>query len=175
MSSVFQNPNAAYLSSGPSTIPSPLNIGLENSRRFRALPVYAVLMAYGRDGMAEMFARQVRLARGISQFLDESPDYILLAQDQAPAEERSTGDHASISSGVRFGDTHIIVLFRAKEDEANAELVKRINGTRKMYVSGTKWSGQPACRVAVSTWKVDVQRDLKLVTDVLNQIVNGSS
>lgn len=139
------------------------------------MPVYAVLMAYGRDGLAEMFARQVRLARGLSQFLEESPDYILLAQDQASAKERSTSDHTSISSGVPFSETHIIVLFRAKADEANAELVKRINSTRKMYVSGTKWSGQPACRVAVSTWRVDVERDLKLVTDVLKQVVHGGS
>lgn len=168
MASVFQNPNAAYLSSGPSTIPSPLNIGLENSRRFRALPVYAVLTAYGRDGMAEMFARQVRLARGISQFLYESPDYTLLPQD---SDEKSTGDD---SSTVRFAETHIIVLFRAKEDEANVNLVKRINATRKMYVSGTKWHGQPACRIAVSTWRVEVQRDLELVTDVLKQIASGS-
>ncbi|KAK6607667.1 pyridoxal-dependent decarboxylase [Botrytis cinerea] len=109
LTSVFRNPNAAYLSSGPSSIPSPLNIGLENSRRFRALPVYAVLLAYGREGLSEMFARQVRLARGISKFLD----------------------------------AHV----------------------------GTKWEGRPACRFAISTWKVEVEKDLQLIQDILDDVL----
>jgi glutamate/tyrosine decarboxylase-like PLP-dependent enzyme len=160
LSSVFQNPNAAYLSSGPdASIPSPLNIGLENSRRFRALPVYAVLLAYGRQGLGDIFARQVRLARGIAEFLKTSNDYDLL-----PSGGRK--DH--------FDDIHIIVIFRAKNAKKNVDLVKDINGTRKMYVSGTKWGADPACRVAVSTWKVDVGRDLNLVKDVLTEVVGGS-
>ncbi|KAK6584120.1 hypothetical protein PZA11_003850 [Diplocarpon coronariae] len=150
---IFQNPNAAYLSGGSSAIASPLNIGLENSRRFRALPVYAVLLAYGREGFAEMFARQVRLARGIAEFLSGSEDFELL-----PSQPSSDGNYA---------DVHIIVIFRARDEAVNAELVKRVNGTNKIYVSGTKWDGKPACRIAVSTWRVDVERDLDLVKKVL--------
>ncbi|OWP05124.1 hypothetical protein B2J93_5642 [Marssonina coronariae] len=150
---IFHNPNAAYLSGGSSAIASPLNIGLENSRRFRALPVYAVLLAYGREGFAEMFARQVRLARGIAEFLSGSEDFELL-----PSQPSSDGNYA---------DVHIIVIFRARDEAVNAELVKRVNGTNKIYVSGTKWDGKPACRIAVSTWRVDVERDLDLVKEVL--------
>ncbi|KAI6709608.1 hypothetical protein JHW43_007878 [Diplocarpon mali] len=150
---IFHNPNAAYLSGGSSAIASPLNIGLENSRRFRALPVYAVLLAYGREGFAEMFARQVRLARGIAEFLSGSEDFELL-----PSQPSSDGNYA---------DVHIIVIFRARDEAVNAELVKRVNGTNKIYVSGTKWDGKPACRIAVSTWRVDVERDLDLVKKVL--------
>jgi glutamate/tyrosine decarboxylase-like PLP-dependent enzyme len=164
LASIFQNPNAAYLSSGPSSIQSPLNIGLENSRRFRALPVYAVLLAYGREGLGEMFARQVRLARGISAFLKSRKEYELLPiNTQHDAKEG------------HFEDTQIIVIFRAIDEARNAKLVKSINATRKMYVSGTKWDGKPACRIAVSTWKVEVERDLKLVTDVLKEVVSGIS
>lgn len=157
LSSVFQNPNAAYLATtGRSSIPSPLNIGLENSRRFRALPVYAVLLAYGRSGLAEMFSRQVRLTRGIAAYLQESEEYELLAQG-----EDQKGD---------FSNTHIIVIFRARDEVLNQKLVEKINATRKMYVSGTKWDGRPACRVAVSTWRVEVERDLKLVRGVLEGV-----
>ena len=160
LSSVFQNPNAAYLSSEPSDIPSPLNIGLENSRRFRALPVYAVLVAYGRKGMSEMFARQVRLARGIARILDAHDGYELLAKGKFKNESV-------------IENTHIIVIFRAKDESTNNELVKRINTTRKMYVSGTKWGGMAACRIAVSTWKVDVDRDLQLVRNVLDDVLTS--
>lgn len=163
--SVFQNANAAYLSSGSSAQPSPLNIGLENSRRFRALPVYAVLLAYGKDGLAEMFTRQVRLARAISKYLDGSNNYELL-----PSGQPSTNGDAE----TEFPQTHIIVLFRAKDRTLNEKLVTSINATRKMYVSGTKWDEKPACRVAISTWKVDVERDFQLVKGVLEGAVNGT-
>lgn len=155
----FQNPNATYLSSGPSgsSIPSPLNIGLENSRRFRALPVYATLLAYGRNGFAEMFARQVRLARDISQMIEASDYYELLPGHNAHAKND-------------LEKTHIIVIFRAKDETLNDKLVMKINATRKMYVSGTKWAGSPACRIAVSTWKVDVERDSKLIQKVLEEV-----
>ncbi len=66
-----------------------------------------------------------------------------------------------------FDDTHIIVLFRARDDNLNELLVQKINDTRKMYVSGTRWEGKAACRIAVSTWKVEVERDLQLVKEVL--------
>ncbi|TAQ83149.1 hypothetical protein B7494_g8527 [Chlorociboria aeruginascens] len=150
LSSVFQNPNAAYLSSGPSDIPSPLNIGLENSRRFRALPVYAVLLAYGREGIAQMFARQVRLARGIATFLEAHVEYELLAQERPPSEGNSTGSLPAVEN------IHIIVIFRAKVDAINERLVKEINATRQIYVSGTKWGGIPACRIAVRLPEVAV-------------------
>ncbi|KAL2073304.1 hypothetical protein VTL71DRAFT_10628 [Oculimacula yallundae] len=160
LSSIFQNPNAAYLSAGQSSIPSPLNNGLENSRRFRALPVYAVLLAYGRAGLAEMFARQVQLARGISKFLTESEDFELLA----------TGP----GQNGEFDDVHIIVIFKTKNESINADLVQRINATRKMYVSGTKWDGNPACRIALSTWKVDVERDLRLAVAYARQFSSSN-
>lgn len=129
--------------------------------------------------MAEIFTRQVRLARGISQFLHDSPSYTLLAQKQEPIATLEEGINTShlenTSKSVRFPNTHIIVLFRAEDDKINTELVNRINATRRMYVSGTKWEGKPACRIAISTWKVDIVRDLKLVTGVLEQVLKGGS
>jgi glutamate/tyrosine decarboxylase-like PLP-dependent enzyme len=137
-----------------------------------------VLLAYGRDGLANMFAKQVRLARGIARFLNNIPDYILLAQEphgMSTSGEESIANPNTTSEAAEFPNTHIVVLFRAKNDTINADLVQRINGTRKMYVSGTKWDGKPACRIAVSTWKVDVERDVKLVTDVLQQVLISGS
>ena len=103
-----------------------------------------------------MFASQVRLSRAISKFLDESEGYELLAQTEEGEEAKG-----------KYENTHIVVIFRARDEKVNAELVKRINGTRKMYVSGTRWEGQPASRIAVSTWRVEVERDLELVKGIL--------
>lgn len=156
LTSVFRNPNAAYLSTASSPgplIPSPLNIGIENSRRFRALPVYAVLLAHGRDGLSALFARQVRLARLIAAFVHAHPGYELLPRPALPLD---------LSSHVG-----IIVLFRAVDGDVNKSLVQRINRSRRIYVSGTSWEGRPAARFAISTWKVDEEGDMAVIKEVL--------
>lgn len=159
---VFGNPNAAYLSSGPAmdTIMSPLNVGMENSRRLRALPVYASLAAYGRDGYRNMLERQVKLARGIAEFLANSDHFELLPK---------------LEGGVKENIRHIfmIVLFRAKDEDLNDELTNRIKALRKVYVSGTVWKGKPACRFAVSHWKADISRDLPYIKQALDEVVVG--
>lgn len=154
LTSVCKNPNAAYLSGGATDgIQSPLNVGLQNSRRFRALPVYAVLLSEGREGIARILARMVQLARGIALAISENPDYILLPD-----------------RGVGIEDTHIVVLFRARDDALNARLVETINGSGRWYVSGTKWNGQIAVRVAVSTWRINVEDDLDAIKGYLTDM-----
>ena len=159
-SRVFQNPNAAYLSAGGGgdNIMSPLNIGIENSRRFRALPVYASLMAYGKDGYRDMLERQIVLSRGIAGFMIDSEDFELLPE--------STKDREEVLGGI-----YIIVLFRAKDEGLNKELTQRIKDKRKVYVSGTAWKGNPACRFAVSNWRTEVERDLPVIRQVLEEVV----
>ena len=157
--SVFQNANAAYLTAGPSdgpAIPSPLNIGIENSRRFRALPVYASLLSYGTDGYRDMLQRQIRLARGINGWIFDHPEYKALPEASSKSE--------------LLDRTFMSVLFRAKDDKLNRELSKKINDTSRMFVSGTSWDGAPATRIAISNWRVDVERDLELVTGVLSEV-----
>ncbi|EPE02166.1 pyridoxal-dependent decarboxylase [Ophiostoma piceae UAMH 11346] len=155
---VFQNANAAYLG-GPSSsssssfpaIPSPMNMGIENSRRFRALPIYAVLLSEGRLGLSTMVSRMVRLARGVHEILAKIPGYETLGGDS-------------------IEDTYIGVLFWAKDDTVNANLASRINASREIYVSPTAWAGHSACRVAVSSWRV-AQGDLQIVERVLRRAV----
>ncbi|KAI9167603.1 LOW QUALITY PROTEIN: L-2,4-diaminobutyrate decarboxylase [Paramyrothecium foliicola] len=159
LQSVFTNPNAAYLSSGSqSSIPSPLNIGLENSRRFRALPAYAVLHSEGRPGMQNLMSNMAQLSRRIAAFLRDSMHYELLPDE-----------------GMDLEDVFMIVLFKAKNPALNETLVERINGTKLLYVSGTKWRGESAVRIAVSNWQADVKRDFKLVSSILSDLGTASA
>lgn len=158
---VFQNGNAAYLSSGAGsieTISSPLNIGIENSRRFRALPVYATLTQYGRAGYKEMLERQIGLARKVADWLFDHSGFELL-----PAGE---------SRDQMIAKTFIVVLFRTKNASKDRDLVKSINATGQIYVTGTSWDGRPAARIAVSNWQVDVVRDSQQIFEVLQRVVS---
>ncbi|KAI5818400.1 pyridoxal phosphate-dependent transferase [Pyronema omphalodes] len=135
---------APYLAAPPSTsnIPSPLNIHLENSRRFRALPVYATLSAYGASGYKQLVRRLILHAREIARVIYRHPAYELL-----PIIEDGTEEEA-------VNSVFMVVLFRAKDEFQNHLLRERINDTGKMYVSATVWEGIPAIRVAVGNWRV---------------------
>ena len=160
---VFLNANAAYLSTGSDArqpILSPLNLSIENSRRFRGYPVYATLMAYGRDGYREMLVRQIRLARAVASYLCDHEAFELL-----PNNSRRSKEEAS-------QETFILVLFKAKAESLNADLVNRINRTCKIYVSGTIWDSQPAVRMAVANWQVDPERNFRVVQNVLEEVTD---
>ncbi|KAH0542940.1 hypothetical protein FGG08_002709 [Glutinoglossum americanum] len=159
---VFRNSNAAYLTSDTTvdlnSVQSPLNIGIENSRRFRALPVYATLTAYGRAFYQTTLAQQIQFARAAASYILSHPDFELLPQYPKLDEDK-----------IRH--TYIIVLFRAKDNALNRKLVRMINATGKIYVSGTTWAGNPASRIAVSNWRVDKKRDLSIVSGVLEEVI----
>lgn len=75
---VFQN-HSAYLEP-PSVRPDNyLHLTPENSRRFRALPVWMALKAYGRDGLAEVVERNVALAKLLAEQLTLTPGFTVLA------------------------------------------------------------------------------------------------
>ncbi|KAI9779295.1 MAG: hypothetical protein M1835_004740 [Candelina submexicana] len=156
---VCQNPNAAYLNSGSTaSIVSPLNTGIENSRRFRALPVYATLTAYGRSGYQEMLISQIRFARAVASYIMDHPNFELCSG--------TFTRRAEILANI-----YIVVLFRAKDNALNEKLVRSINATSKMYVSGTTWEGKPASRIAVANWRCDAARDIVVVKEVFDEVI----
>ena len=103
-----------------------------------------------------MLERQIHLARAIARLLLGNGAYELLPKPQS-----------NVTVEERLSDIYMIVLFRAKDDSLNIELVRRMNATRKLYVSGTQWDGKPAARFAVANWQVDVERDLAIIRQVL--------
>lgn len=168
LTDICSNGQAAYLATMPAGgIISPLNTSLENSRRFRALPIYAVLLNLGREGLAKLFASQILLARAIAQHIHEqySEDFKLL-----PA--------------LKVGETledqlkqiGIIVLFRSKEEELNKVLTDRINSHKDIFVSGTSYEGKKAVRIAVSGWDIDhsnnANSDVTVVCSVLDKVLH---
>jgi glutamate/tyrosine decarboxylase-like PLP-dependent enzyme len=130
LSSVCGNQGAAYLSGGNDY--SPLNISLENSRRFRALPLYASLISLGKQGYIDIVSRCCNLAKAIGRKIVESREFKLLYE-------------------VQFN----IVLFQVigwEEKSRNEKVKDLINGTGKVYVSGTEWHGMGALRIAICNY-----------------------
>jgi hypothetical protein len=121
-----ENPGAAHLASSggidTDTIVSPLNVGIGNSWRFRALPLHASLRAYGKGWYREMLERQIATARRIARCIKLSRDYVLLPHHLNQDETEDALDKI-----------FIVVLFRANDTRLNENLVSLINSTGDIY------------------------------------------
>ena len=124
-----------YLTSSESDVVNLMDYGVALGRRFRALKLWMVIRAYGRDGLAELVSGHIDLAQRLAAAVHEEPGWELMAP-------------VPLST----------VCFRAHpdgiEDEQelerlNAELVERINRGGSGFVSHTKVNGRYAIRVAI--------------------------
>ncbi|GAA95721.1 uncharacterized protein L969DRAFT_101813 [Mixia osmundae IAM 14324] len=141
-------------------LPSPLNLGLENSRRCRALPLFASLTSLGVLGYSELVERQCGFAAAVAHMIrsDFAKELYLINSDQ---------------------DMYIIVLFapartctnpRYRGKEGSGNFTDDINATRKLYLTKTNWRGTPAIRLAVSNWATSMS-DLTIVRQVFEKLL----
>ncbi len=116
-------------------VPSFINRTMESSQRFRALPVWMSLKAYGRDGVREIVERTCDLAADLAARIDALAGYELLAP-------------------VRLN----IVMFRgllgddAASNAGQKALMEAINATGKVYLTPGMLYGKSGIRAAFSNW-----------------------
>lgn len=109
----------------------------------------------------ELVDRNVQFARQIAKWIDEHTAYTLLNKQSDPIVPLNI----VLFSGAPGS------AFAPDVEGSSAKLTAAINGTRKMYVSGTKWRGQGAVRIAISNWRTGRGgEDFKIVTEVLDQV-----
>lgn len=119
----------------------------EDSRRFRALPAWMTLMAYGRAGYREVVTRCCDLAQQMAQGLERLPDFELLAP-------------------VRLN----IVCFALKGADAarRDRLLDALKADGRVLLTPTFFAGQPAIRAAFSNWSTSAQ-DIPLLLNALQE------
>jgi aromatic-L-amino-acid decarboxylase len=119
-------------------------------RRFRALKLWFVLRYYGREGIAEILRGHMRMAREFAASVQADPRFELAAP-------------------VLFS----LVCFRLRDslddnrDDANRELLDRVNSTGRALLSGTQLRGKFVLRLAIgniSTTDADVQETWDLIS-----------
>jgi len=131
---------APYLAGSSSDIPF-MSLGIENSRRFRAFPVWATLMAYGRNGVRENITANIHQAGTLAKWLDQSDKFVLVK----PCELN-------------------VVLFKPNStrlDLSSDECIAKLNASGQVFLTPGSWQGQPIIRAALSNWSTsdeDVQK-----------------
>ena len=146
-------------------LPSPLFVNVENSRRFRALPVYAGLVALGRQGYADLFADNVDFARRVAGWMRADGRLEVLT----PEEGKGEGEFRLLN----------VVLFapgpgapgRFQGADGASRFREEVNATKRMHVTGTVWNGRGANRLAVSNWGTQWERDGQIVVHVLEAVL----
>lgn len=134
----FGMPGAPYLP-GPQDEGSGYGLfGPESSRRSRAMPIWATLAAYGRNGHREMIERHLDLAQRLARRVDEAPELERLAETPL-----------------------CIVCFRARPagvpeedlDDLNRKLGADLLRDGRFFAGTTVYDGKVALRPAIVNWR----------------------
>jgi glutamate/tyrosine decarboxylase-like PLP-dependent enzyme len=146
--------SAAYLGTEAMSRPVFGNLAAEMSRRARAIPVWATLRAYGRDGYRAMVERHLELAQRIAQQVDAAPDL------------------------ERLADVPLnIVCFRYRPqgvpeselDDLNRRLGAMVLEDGRVYFGTTEFDGKVAFRPAVVNWRT-TETDVDLIVQVTRDL-----
>jgi len=139
---------APYLAGGD-TLPAFMSLGVENSRRFRAFPVWATIMVYGKAGISQNIAKNIQQAKQVANWVDASKAYEL----------------------VKSCDLNV-VLFKPKESVLHInsdECMKRLNKSGQVFLTPGSWQGEPIIRAALSNWST-TNEDVERVIGVLQAL-----
>jgi glutamate/tyrosine decarboxylase-like PLP-dependent enzyme len=106
----------------------------EFSRRARGFAVYAALRSLGRNGLAELVERTCDCAKRFAKEIVDLP-------------------------GVEVVNDVVLnqVLFRFDTDEQTDEVLRAVQDTGDVWMSGTTWDGRRAIRISVSNWQTTEQ------------------
>ncbi|MDI2124843.1 pyridoxal phosphate-dependent decarboxylase family protein [Yinghuangia seranimata] len=144
----------SYLPEADGRDPDYNTLGPESSRRARALPVWATLRAYGRDGHRAMVERHLDVADHLGGLLDAEPDFELLAPPQL----------CIVSFRYRpegVAEEHL--------DELNSRLNEAILRDGRVYVGNATYRGVRGLRCAIVNWRT-TREDAELLVRVLREL-----
>jgi glutamate/tyrosine decarboxylase-like PLP-dependent enzyme len=151
------NVGAPYLPAADDPHPNFGFLSPENSRRARALAVWATLRAYGRAGYRQMVERHLRLAQHLAAAVDAAPEL------------------------ERLADVPLnIVCFRARPDglsepelnELNDRLGSAIRADGRVFVGTTTYAGKIALRPAIVNWQTQTE-DVDLLVSITRELLQS--
>jgi glutamate/tyrosine decarboxylase-like PLP-dependent enzyme len=151
------NVGAPYLPSMDDPHPNFGFISPENSRRARALAVWATLRAYGRAGYREMVERHLSLARYLADRIDASHELERLAD---------------VPLNIVCFRAHPPGFSEKRLNELNTRLGDALRADGRVFVGTTTYAGKTALRPAIVNWRTNVP-DVELIVDVIRELTRA--
>jgi len=113
----------------------------------------------------EIFRRNNTFAQDIARFITASPHYELL-NPSPPGMDTIIPLNIVLFRGSAHSP------FPCSDAQSSANLTEKINATRRIYVTGTKWRGEGAIRLAISNWRTGLDAmDFEAVRSVLEGVM----
>lgn len=148
---VFQN-NASYLGDeiGPGNF---VHLTPENSRRLRALPSLFTVLAYGKNGYAQIVEENCRLSGWLGDQISKSDHFELLSPVRM--------------NGICFTLKSNETLVGAQEIMAYLSRLKKNGG---VFLSPTSYQSFPAIRASISNWRT-TEEDMVTAWKAMQQCI----
>ncbi|MBC7930518.1 MAG: aminotransferase class V-fold PLP-dependent enzyme [Rubrivivax sp.] len=142
--------------------------GVELSRPFRALAVWAAMRYYGTRRIAASIAEDCALAAHMAGLVSASEDFELLAPTAlgiccfrfVPASARRELEEAKGNEARQ--------RINARLDELNARIVQRVQRGGKAYLSNASLRGRFALRASITNFRT-TRRDIEVTLDVVRR------
>lgn len=134
-----------------------MDYGMSLGRRFRSLKLWFVLRYFGADGIIARLREHMRLAQIVARWAEESDAFELCA----PVE---------LSTVVfRYNPPG---LAPPAADAANAKLLKLVNESGEVFLSGTRVRGSQVLRLAIGNLRT-TERHVLRAMELLEQTAKG--
>ncbi|HEV8712937.1 MAG TPA: pyridoxal-dependent decarboxylase [Candidatus Binatia bacterium] len=146
---------AEYLRTEEADVVNLMDYGLSLGRRFRALKLWMVVRAYGRDGLAHIIEQHINEAQWLAAQIDAEPGWERLAP--VPF---STVCFRHIAAGVVNLEAH------------NTAIIEAVNASGTAFLSHTKLNGVYAIRVAIGN-QATTHEHVARVWDLLRSTAGG--
>jgi glutamate/tyrosine decarboxylase-like PLP-dependent enzyme len=132
--------SASYLVSHPEDGRNPAQFGPELSRRARGFSLWAVLQAFGREGVVEMFSRHHDCAKLLQQRLAGTAGIRILNQVVLN------------QLAIAFGEENEAL---EKRNQMTAAVIQKIREENKNFVLGANWKNQSILRISIISQLTD--------------------
>ena len=125
-----------------------INRGVENSRRFRALPLWVSMQAYGREGFAGIIRANCDQAADLAAWVRTHEKLELLAEPKL----------------------NVTMFASLGSDDDNRALLARINASGKLFLTPTVYGGRFGFRAAFSNWRTQ-NHDLVIIKQAIDAVL----
>lgn len=123
-----------------------MDYGMSLGRRFRSLKLWFVLRYFGADGLTARLREHMRLAQIVARWAEQSETFELCAPVELSTVVFRYNPPASSAGAM---------------DAANAKLLKLVNESGEVFLSGTKIRGSQVLRLSIGNLRTTEQHVLR--------------
>jgi aromatic-L-amino-acid decarboxylase len=135
--------------------PNMMDYGVTLGRRFRALKLWMVIRAFGREGLAARIREHVRLAQVFRGWVEADPAFAVMAPTPLSVVCFRWRGH-----GVSGEDA----------DRANEKILDSVNRSGEAYLSHTKLGGRTVLRLAIGNIRTEERHVKKAWEQIKNAV-----